>query len=403
MLAKFMVCRERFRLRVVEGLHEIPEWDHKIEFGSMWHACAETHACGKPWKPALVAYCLKLKQDYPESLDDIEKYQYLCEKQFEVYLQGQRARPQRKLDTDILQEQAFYYPYELPSGRKVILRGKYDAIIQGSRNQLYVEDHKTKGYVDTTRTAETLFGNLQMMLYHVVARGSIVDYGGVKCLGNLQFSEPIPLSGNYRNYKFVGTRYNVVRRPLAEKQPIRQKKSETYKQFLNRAIQLVKDNYDHYFIPMSMEISDHHVLRFRQRILDPWLEALCDWWTYISGDPFNPWQPPLPAANTVHYQTPWGVFNPLFGGFEGEFYHLLAKNTYRQTYRVTNLFPELEPEDDHAPAKIPHHRKDSQEKFTANKRSQNGNRGAVASSAGRRANGGSRHRKDGSRRPIPKR
>src|SRR6185369_9120155 len=47
LLSMFLVCRERFRLRVIEGLHSFDRFNHRIEYGSMWHICEEVHA-GKP-------------------------------------------------------------------------------------------------------------------------------------------------------------------------------------------------------------------------------------------------------------------------------------------------------------------------------------------------------------------
>src|SRR4051794_6290554 len=54
LLSQFLVCRERFRVRVIEGLSAGGGFNHRIEYGSMWHTCEEALAAIAPDSPSMV-------------------------------------------------------------------------------------------------------------------------------------------------------------------------------------------------------------------------------------------------------------------------------------------------------------------------------------------------------------
>jgi len=37
MINLFLICRERFRVQVMEGLAPVDQFNHRIEYGQMWH------------------------------------------------------------------------------------------------------------------------------------------------------------------------------------------------------------------------------------------------------------------------------------------------------------------------------------------------------------------------------
>jgi hypothetical protein len=283
---------------------------------------------------------------YPHLIAEIDKWAYIVIGQFKVWLS---LHPQRiSKFTEVLREQSFRVPYTLPSGRTIILRGKYDSIVLlKAKGLLRVEDHKTKGYLDEEGTAATLFGNLQMMLYHTAARASLVSTGDHPGIYNLDNIGEAELPRVKSPYKLDGTIFNVVRRPLAEKSPIRQRKSETEIQFYDRVIKDCKERPHYYFKTMNAPIGESQMKKFQRTMLDPILESLCDWWEWIQHDPFDPWSPRYadsvegPSHNSIHWQTPWGMFNSMFGGFRGDYYELLTRGTDRNLIRVPSLFPEL--------------------------------------------------------------
>ncbi len=41
LLSRFIACPERFRILVTEGLQPHDEFNHRIEYGNMWHTCEE--------------------------------------------------------------------------------------------------------------------------------------------------------------------------------------------------------------------------------------------------------------------------------------------------------------------------------------------------------------------------
>jgi hypothetical protein len=65
MISRFLCCRERFRLRVVEGIAEVDTFNHRIEYGQMWHICEERFAEKDSWDYALHEYCKSLCRRYP--------------------------------------------------------------------------------------------------------------------------------------------------------------------------------------------------------------------------------------------------------------------------------------------------------------------------------------------------
>lgn len=128
MLNDFLVCPERFRVKYVLGLQPADDFNHRIEYGSMWHVCEEALAGGKPWKAPLREYCKKLCRRYPLRQQDIIHWMRVCEVQFPIYVEYWSKYPEARRVTHLLQEQAFDVPYKLPSGRIVRLRGKWDGV-----------------------------------------------------------------------------------------------------------------------------------------------------------------------------------------------------------------------------------------------------------------------------------
>ena len=69
LLGKFLSCRERFRLLVVEGLTDADSFSPRMEYGNLWHCCEEAYAKNLgdkskvpavSWDKALVACATKL-------------------------------------------------------------------------------------------------------------------------------------------------------------------------------------------------------------------------------------------------------------------------------------------------------------------------------------------------------
>lgn len=441
LLSKFLVCRERFRLKVVEGLVEDEGFNASIEYGSLFHEAEEAHRRGKPWDLALKRYRTKLLAKYPDSEVEIHKWSAICMKQFPLYLKHWETHDDETNRKPLLAEAPFRVPYTLPSGRIVILRGKFDAITilpiedapmprdsaaakalkankrhkpdkggstPNGRPQprtkapqpalgIFLQENKTKGQIDEEGILGTVAQNLQSMLYQIALRHVCT----LAPIPNSKYDGyPLQLLGANVDplYKSLldglpvsGTLYNVIRRPLADRFAIKQREgrldkktnrrvgAETANQFYERVAEQVREfsadpTKPQFFMRWKVLLDDADMERFKQRVFNPILEQLLDWWEWISVDPFDPWRPrtnkemlPILGENVrfavndhtisddvgsllfqggkaqPHYQTPWGIYNSMFGGFRGDYFQYLTADREYRLSRITNLFPELEP------------------------------------------------------------
>ncbi len=322
-------------------MREIEEYEDGLEYGEMFHLCVEKHTGGKNWKEALLNYKKASQKEYPLNREQIDKWYILCFHQFKTYIkhQNKRERAVPVARTEIYQEESFNIPYITLSGQTIRLRGKFDGLfVRGSAVKL--EEHKTKSYVDEQGISETLHFNFQTMFYHTVLRSMIKH----KIL-------ILP-----RHMYIAGTQYNVIRRPLSSKYPIRQKKSESLKEFYRREAGNIKSKPLDYFTHINAMITTDKVEEFQQRCLDPILESICNWWDHMKAIGGDPWASPgvtyqsktaitVATSNTphaLHYQMPWGIFNPIFGGFRGPYYDMLTKGNIGSLVPAKSLFRELD-------------------------------------------------------------
>jgi len=346
MLSRFMVCRERFRLLTVEGLKPVDRFNHRIEFGNMWHVCEEYQE--GDWADKLREYSLQLRARYRESNEQIEKWFNVCLVQFPVYIQYWKEHETEQVKP-LLKEWVFNSPFTLPSGRIVRLRGKMDGVDLVGKKQpaLYLLEHKTKGEIFQEQLVRQLTFDLQTMLYLTVLKESWYDREAI--VGKL----------SYQKMKLAGIRYNVVRRPLSggkhtitrlknvnkgkrspngERLPPRE---ESAKEYYGRLRGLISEEPEHYFMRWRVEVTPADLERFKREFLNPILEQLCDWWEAIQecdGEPFNA---PTPHQGR-HWRTPYGFYNVLAEGGSAELDEYLATGSEIGLQRVQKLFTELE-------------------------------------------------------------
>lgn len=346
LLSRWLVCRERFRLLVVEGLKPVDQFNHRIEYGNMWHLCEEAfapHPLTDDWSLALGRYCRTLAQKYRTSGSQVEHWFNVCRTQFPIYTRHWSKHSDVKQRTPLLQEQVFNVPYQLPSGRMVRLRGKWDGVdlIGNGRNAgIYLRENKTKGDVKEGIIVRQLQFDLQTMFYLVALdkfRLHRYDTDLIDCFAKL------PLGGVI---------YNVVRRPLSGgKGSIVQHKptkgnpdGESSEEFYSRLGEVMKADPDYFFMRWKVEITPADVERFKRECLDPILEQLCDWWDYIR----NGFVSHLWTSNEVrgypvrHWRHPFGVYNVLNEGGVSELDEYLATGSKLGLETTSNLFPELE-------------------------------------------------------------
>jgi hypothetical protein len=335
MLSRFLVDRERFRLRVIEGLRPVEKWDHYTGYGHMWHLCEE-HKSKGDWDAHLKGYVIGLNKQYRLQQEEITKWYEVCRRQFPVYLDWWARHPQQAAKV-VLSEYIFNVPYHLPSGRIVRLRGKLDEVNQRGDGYSWLTENKTKSNPDLSQISRQLSFDLQTMIY---------------------LTALTPLTSS----PIRGVLYNVVRRPLSGgKGTIVQKKgsknvpAETKEQYYNRLAKYIKDEPDTYFYRWDVVITQKDVLHFCKTCLEPILEQLCDWWEWVSfakTNNLNVWdndvvfgtvvRAPYTHGSAIHWRHPFGVYNPLNEGGSTDLDEYLASGSEVGLHRVDTLFEELQ-------------------------------------------------------------
>lgn len=369
LLSRFLCCRERFRLLVVEGLQPVPQFNHRLEYGNMWHICEEHHSRGKDYLAYLQDYVRQLCLRYPTQQNEIVKWFRVCKVQFPVYVQHWQNHPDNSHRVPLFQEQVFAVRYTLPSGRSVILRGKWDAVdLIGSYTAIgicgvYLQENKTKGNINPGQIKQQLSFDLQTMLYLIALQEeqSRLDDSTIKnklSYRGLENGTPNP-HGTFRHYYPIkGVRYNVVRRPLSggkgtiskhkDKGKVggkSYKPAETDDQFYSRLVNdYIAADPGYYFMRWRVEVHQHDIDRFRHSCLNPILEQLCDWWQYILAhdkvidDYTDVWSF---NKTGIHFRLPFGIYNPIADGGSSELDDYLATGSSLGLTNTTNLFPEL--------------------------------------------------------------
>lgn len=363
MLNRFLCCRERFRLYVVEGL-KVEGFNHRLEYGNMWHLCEEqlagtniaSNVLGvKPhpaeWEPKLKQYAVELTKQYPQNGPEIEKWWNVCRRQFPIYVDYWRKHPDVKNAKPLYAESVFDVRYKLPSGRVIRLRGKLDKgdiVTEGKVASIFIQENKSKSEIDADKTVRELPLNLQTGIY-------------LTALAEVMKDKTNPLyKVGFESLKIGGVRYNEIRRPLSGwgEGNIKQRKgvgkakkgAETLEEFYDRLGQLIADDPAKFFIRVKMKVTLSELEKFQQRVLNPILEQLCDWWESIKDDPFNPWESQMShvrsgktgkGPNHLHYVYPYGIFNVVAEGGSSPYDDYILRGDLGCLTRTESLFREL--------------------------------------------------------------
>lgn len=385
LLSRFLTCRERFRVHAIEGLRPVEQFNHRIEYGNMWHACEEAYAanpdpipikppCNPPWMIALSVYCRDLAQKYPMSRQDIEKWHDVCRIQFPIYVEYWSKHHDVLRREPMFQEQVFDVRYPLPSGREVRLRGKWDSVDligEGADRGIYLQENKTKGDIDEPLMRRQLTMDLQTMMYLV----------SLYLTPGIGYESEGHMASDHPPYPIRGVRYNVIRRPLSggagtiqQREATRgakcsrkscrvapsrmcdacrgsgrvgAKPAETREQYMNRLRGYIDGTgFDSegkptkgpswYFMRWKAEVSEADVERFRVQCLTPILEQLCDWYEYQVDAPVSE---PIPPH--IHWRHPFGAQNSIDEYGASDLDNYLATGSDAGLRQVDDLFPEL--------------------------------------------------------------
>lgn len=348
LLSRFLVCRERFRLLVIEGLKPIDTFNHRLEYGQMWHICEEVLAANYTpkahWSVNLLEYAQSLCRKYPFQQEQVQHWHTVCKVQFPIYVDYWAKQSGAKKHTPLLQEETFAVPYTLPSGRIVLLRGKWDAVGlegKGKSAAIYLGENKTKGEIIEEQVKKQLDFDLQTMFYLT----ALSERLKMDCEMDRRLTLQNSLLG--KDYGIpAGIRYNVVRRPLSGgKGSIRQHKptkskpqGESKEEFYSRLSSIIAEDPGHYFMRWRVQVTPQDIERFKQQFLNPLLEQLIDWWGWVS----SPLGLKQPFTDASHWRTPYGFYNILAEGGSTELDEYLATGSKTGLQQTSNLFGELD-------------------------------------------------------------
>jgi hypothetical protein len=303
LLSKFVVCRERFRLRTVEGLVNT---DNKssMDFGTIFHRALELSAQGVSTSRILAGI---RKQTKEKSFDPV-----LC-RIAAVMIPQYKEFWKHELNTIqyFETEQVFDFAYTSSLKVPIRLRGRRDEGFKKD-GKIWLQENKTKGQIQEDQIVQTLGYMLQPMLYLLSFKN---DHPG------------LPLGGIL---------YNVIRKP----QLVRGKK-ESENDFIKRIISDIEDRPEHYFKMFEVGIDDHHLEQWRIRYFDPIISQVILWWESIKHDPFNPWVGKDGLPNPHHSIRPFGIFDSMSQGI-GDYFGRIVQGHDVGLVRDVNCFRELE-------------------------------------------------------------
>lgn len=350
LLSKFLSCRERFRIAVIEGLRPVDVFNHRIAFGSMWHIAEQEFALigwNETSQATVNDFAARLCRQYPMSQEQVDHWYNVVKVTFPLYVDYWAKHPDVISRRPLLSEQSFSVPYPLPSKRVVTLRGKWDSVDlvgEGKGARVVLQENKTKGDVREAQLRRQLRFDLQTLLYSVALRQYQLD-------SFWRRSNKL-----WRDVPIGGVRYNVVRRPLSGgKGSISRHKptksnpdGESKEDFFLRLRDIIAESPQDYFMRWDVGITPSDILKFRRECLDPILEQLCDWWEHVGtayriyGDPFRGSE----LSRGLHWRHPYGVFDALNEGGSSDLDEYLETGSTVGLERASTLFPELEGDKD---------------------------------------------------------
>jgi hypothetical protein len=351
LLSKFLSCRERFRIAVIEGLRPVDAFNHRIAFGSMWHVCEEAYSSPdrgpecQLWEVELQRAAQNLCRLYPMSQEQVDHWYNVCRVTFPLYVEYWAKHPDVIARRPLLSEQSFSVPYRLPSNRIVRLRGKWDSVDlvgEGKGARVILQENKTKGDVREAQLKRQLRFDLQLGLYLVALHKVQEDKG-----------QSLTTYGKAMRVLYEtrigGVRYNVVRRPLSggKGSIVRHKptksnpEGESKDAFFLRLRDIIAESPQGYFMRWDVGITPSDILKFRRECLDPILEQLCDWWEAMQDCDGDYFRPPTPHGY-VHWRHPFGIFDALNEGGSSDLDEYLETGSTVGLERARTLFSELE-------------------------------------------------------------
>lgn len=353
LLGKFLACRHRFKVHVIDGWQGPDNFKPAMEYGNLWHRCEESVVEGRDWRDDLKADVIKLADRYPMDREKISHWYEMCQEQYPIYLDYWQEEGEIVGRKPLLREQNFDVPYTLPSGRTVRLRGKWDGIdlvessvvkhmINGKTKQigtekgLYLYENKTKSQIDADKLKKQLSFDLQTMFYIVALQEchfraleeNIASVGAEKGM----VPSPEVFNPNSYDYPIKGVLYNVIKRSQHKTASSMVKKIHE---------DLDTDRGGEWFGRWTVDISQAEIETFKEEFLHPCLTFLCIWYDVQTGKPWTQWHGDN-IINAMHWRHPSGCFNEVDENGSSVVDQFLKTGSTVGLVRIKSLFPELD-------------------------------------------------------------
>jgi hypothetical protein len=326
LLAKFIGCRERFRLYAVEGARE-PHSKNNMDFGSYFHELLETHAKYPDLDAEAIIAKVKRKKRVYSTLSDLDVK--VADVVFDWYLWNFEECNYRYIH----QEDVFKVPYTPLGQRKLFLRGRFDEIIERPDGTIWIQENKTKERIDRDHIIASIPHNLQTMMYAVAAQ---IKYK--KRVSGIVYN--VIRKPKFKPSKTAMSEEELAAYKLANPKSKAKQRDETEEEFLDRIASLIEENPSHFYFRAEYPLSQERLDHWRRHTFDPLLTSVIQWWESVKHDPFSPWvertkdgkritvldpitRKKVFKPNPHHWQRPHGVFDALTFG-KGEYYDLLV-------------------------------------------------------------------------------
>jgi hypothetical protein len=339
-LSKFMNCRERFRLSMVEG------WSSKhisvaLEFGNVFHLYLQAYENNIDPEDMIsigVNYVNSRaqKEDLDtETINELQRLIAVAHVTFIEYVKfwkenhslvtsfygGNAPKELYHYEKDfhyLGKEMQFAVEHTLPNGRLIKLTGKMDGVFRPAFNNktLWLMETKTKGDIDEVGITSGLHKDLQTGIYMLSMQKVF-------------------------NTQIHGVMYNVIRRTA-----LRPRVNETSRQFADRVHEDIKSRPQWYFMRWQRTLDEHDIKDFINKTLNPILYQVTQWWDSVKKNPFDPSNVYDENGNVVgsnlhHFERPFGCYDGMTHNQRGDFFDIICHNNTQSFYRRQHPFPEL--------------------------------------------------------------
>jgi len=248
MLSSFMDCRERFRLKAVEGLRQKGSTE-ALEFGSTFHTMLELNALG------ISNYDIQRK--YARKQDSLTKVAMVTYQEYMKYY-AEDLKDMKYVES----EKEFCFPFRCSLGKTVYIRGKRDQLYVDkiAGGGLRLQENKTKTQISVDQITRGLKAYLQPMIYLA------------------------SVSRDYPDKEIAGVNYNCIRRTS-----LKRKAKETEVAYLSRVKEDIQNRPQFYFQAYEIDVTRKDIQKFESEYLNGLVCQLVLWWESVKNSPLDPW------------------------------------------------------------------------------------------------------------------